>query len=405
VREAAPKPPAEPPRTIAPEPPKPAPVPKPQVVRPEQFVWAYPEQAAAEEQATPLRNAPVVDASGRIFVHLQDRLVALTEEDCKPKLLWEYVTGSRAPGPVVLGPQDTIRLHCGDGYLHCLDAPTGKQIWSPAHVGEPLGYAAPICDQDGNSWISSADGGLIRVDYMGRVQKSPYFRSRQKFDAPGVISGGVLYIGSEHGYVFAIDLQGERGTNRWNHAAEQGYVGIVRSSPMLTADGIYIVAGQDETLYGLAPSGSIAWKTPMPGQMLGSPVADRFGHMYVGVSVFPRGLEPRGMLVCIDGNSHKVRWEYRAAGPVESTPVIGDDDTIYFGDNTGAIHAINFLGRGQWTAQVGSPVRSAGAIVAPQRVAFGVDNETLIVLKCSSAGLAAEGWPKIGRTRGQSGLV
>ncbi len=140
----------------------------------------------------------------------------------------------------------------------------------------------------------------------------------------------------------------------------------------------------------------------MPGQMLGSPVFDRFGHIYVGISQSPRGMEPRGLLVCVDGNSHKVRWEYRAAGPVESTPVIGDDDVIYFGDNAGVIHAVNFLGRVQWTAQVGSPVRSAGTILAPHRLAFGLDNETLLVLECSSAGLAPEGWPKIGRTRAKT---
>jgi hypothetical protein len=34
-----------------------------------------------------------------------------------------------------------------------------------------------------------------------------------------------------------------------------------------------------------------------------------------------------------------------------------------------------------------------------------LDSETLVVLKCSSQGLAAEGWPKIGRTLGQSGMA
>ena len=72
------------------------------------------------------------------------------------------------------------------------------------------------------------------------------------------------------------------------------------------------------------------------------------------------------MLVCIDGNSHKVRWEYRTAAPVESTPVIGDDDLIYFGDNAGVIHAVNFFGKAQWTADVGSPVRSAGTLLGSQ---------------------------------------
>lgn len=369
-------------------------------------MWAYPDEPAAEAQATPIRNAPAVDSSGRVFLHFQDRLVALVEDGGKPRLLWEYVTGTRAPGPVVLGPQDTLRLHCCDGYLHCLDAATGKQIWSPACVGEPLGYALPVTDRDGNTWISAADGGLIRVDSMGRMQKpGRFFTSRQKLDSPGLLLGDVLFIGGEQGYVFAIELGGEQGANRWNHAAEQGYVGVVRSAPVMTAEGVYIAAGQDEILYGLAPSGDPAWRTPMPGQMLGSPVFDKFGHLYVGISQSPRGMESRGVLACVDGNSHKVRWEYRAAGPVESTPVIGDDDLLYFGDNAGVIHAVNFLGRVQWTAEVGSPVRSAGTIIAPHRLAFGLDDETLLVLECSSGGLAPEGWPKIGRTRAQNGQV
>jgi outer membrane protein assembly factor BamB len=376
------------------------------VTRPERFVWSWPIDASSPLQATPLRNAPAVDSSGRIFLHFQDRLVGLIEEQGKPKLLWEYVTGNRAPGPVVIGPQDTLRLHCSDGYLHCLDAATGKQVWSPACVGEPLGYAVPVVDHEGNTWISAIDGGLVRVDPMGRTQKpARFFRSRQKFDSPAIIVGGVLYVGSEHGYVFAIELGGERGANRWDQTAEQGYVGFVRSAPMMTGDGVLILAAQDENLYGLNSAGAIAWKTQMPGQMLGSPVFDRFGHIYVGVSQSPRGMESRGVLVCVDGNSHKVRWEYRAAGPVESTPVIGDDEIVYFGDNAGVIHAVNFHGREQWTANVGSPVRSAGTILGPQRLAFGLDDETLVVLECSSGGLAQEGWPKIGRTRGQSGLV
>ncbi len=277
--------------------------------------------------------------------------MALIEEDKKPKLLWEYVIGNRAPGPVVLGPQDTLRLHCCDGFLHCLDAATGKQVWSPASVGEPLGYAVPLVDRDGNTWVSSADGGLARVDYQGRIQKPPFFRSRQKFDSPAVVADGVLYVGSELGYLFAIDLRGDRGVNQWNHANDQGYVGIVRAAPIVTPDKLIVVAGQDECLYGLASAGTLAWKTQMPGQILGSPVADRHGHIYLGLCQAPRGSDPRGVLVCLDGNSHKVRWEYRTAAPVESTPVIGDDDLVYFGDNAGVIHAVNFFGKAQWTAE------------------------------------------------------
>ena len=96
-----------------------------------------------------------------------------------------------------------------------------------------------MVDAEGNTYISAADGGLIRVDARGRTQRpGVYFRSRQKFDSPGVIADGVLYIGSEHGYVFAIDLSGDKGTNRFNHAAEQGYIGITRSTPLVSSEGL-----------------------------------------------------------------------------------------------------------------------------------------------------------------------
>ena len=209
----------------------------------------------------------------------------------------------------------------------------------------------------------------------------PFFRSRQKFDSAAILVDGVLYVAAESGYVFAIQAEGERGANLWNHAGDQGFAGwCVHAAPAMTDDGVLVLPGHDDLLFGFAAGGMPVFKTPMPGQMLGSPVLDRYGHIYVGVSQLPRGCESRGLLVCLDGNSHKVRWEYRAAGAVESTPVIGDDDVIYFGDNAGQIHAVDFLGNGLWTADVGSPVRPPARFSASGRVAFGLDDETLVVL-------------------------
>jgi outer membrane protein assembly factor BamB len=391
-------------KAAEPPPPKPKSKPKPKPVRPPQFAWAYPEEPP-EADLKPLANAPAVDPEGRIVLHVQGRLVALREKEGHPEICWEYVTGSHAPGPTTVAPDGNIRLHCSDGLLHCVSF-EGKQVWTPAGVGEPLGYAAPVVDQQGNTFISGFDGGLIKVDTKGKRQRpGGYFRSRQKFDAPGVVHQGVLYIGSEEGYVFAVRLDQRRGQNLWDHAAEQGHAGwYVRCWPALSEEGILIVAGRDEHLHGFTLDGKPAWKSEMPGQMLGSPVIDPHGHVYVGLSQARRGQEPRGALVCVDGNSHKIRWQYQAAGPVESTPVIGEDEVIYFGDNSGLVHAVDFRGKARWTAQFEAAVRSAGTILAPERVAFGLDNETLVVLKCSSKGLAEAGWPKIGKTLGQCGL-
>ena len=375
------------------------------MIRPKEFLWAYPEEPPYNVDAKPMKNAPAVDPEGRILFCTQGRLVALEDRgEGPPKIVWEYVTGSHVPGPVVVTPDGNILVHSGDGFLHCV-SPVGKQVWAPAHVGEPLGWAAPVCDAEGNTYTSAYDGGLIRVDPQGKMAKRSYFPSRRKFDSGGVIHNGVLYIGAEDGYIFAVRLGPDRGRNLWDHAAEQGYTGgYLNSSPAVTEDGVLVVAARDEMLYGFAPSGAAVWATKMPGMVLASPVIDPHGHVYVGVTQAQRGQKPRGLLVCVDGNSHKVRWQYQAAGPVESTPVVGDDETIYFGDDSGTIHAVDARGSARWTAKVEAAVRSAGTIVAPERLAFGLDDDTLIVLRCSSQGLAPGGWPKIACTLSQTGM-
>lgn len=352
-----------------------------------------------------MRNAPAVDAAGRIYLAAQGRLCALALEEGGPKLLWEYVLGSHVPGAVVLAADETLRVHSADGFLHAVTS-EGKQVWPPAKVGEPLGWAAPVSDEGGNTWISAYDGGLIRVDAAGKTSGRRYFRSRSKFDSAGIILHGVLYIGSEDGYVFAIRLDADRGENVWDHAADEGFTGgFVNSSPAVAPDGTLVVAARDELLFGFAAGGATVWKTPMPGQLLGSPVVDPHGHVYLGVSQARRGEEARGLLVSVDGNSHKIRWQYAATGPVESTPVIGEDGVIYFGDNAGTIHAVDNRGSALWTAAVGAAVRSAGTILAAEQLAFGLDDGTLVALRCSSAALAQGGWPKVAGNPAQSGLA
>lgn len=390
------------------EPPKPAPKPRkrPEVIRPKEFVWAFPPEPPFSDKARPAKNAPAVDAEGHVYLCTQGRLYALTEVAGKAKVEWEYVIGTHVPGPVVVAPDGTIRVHASDGLLHCVNS-SGKQHWAPADVGEPLGWAAPVLDSRGNTYICAYDGGLLRVDGEGKAGRRPFFRSRRKFDSTGVVLNDVLLVGSEDGYIFAIGLDEDKGRNLWDHSQEFGYAGgFVNSAPAISEDGgIVVVAARDENLYGFAPTGAKAWNIKLPGQLLGSPVIGPDGHILIGVTQAPRGEKPKGTLVCVDGNSHKVRWQYATEDAIESTPVIGDDGIIYFGDNSGTIHAVDFAGQGQWTAKVEAAIRSAASILAPERLAVSLDNDTLVVLKCSAKGLPATGWPKLGRNLGQSGLI
>ncbi len=372
---------------------QPAKVPEKKV--PGKVVWEYPQQIPGQAYSTaPVRCCPMPFGKARFVVCLGKRVMALEWKNQGLEKLWEYDTGAHIPATAVLGSDGLFRVHSGDGVLHCLDQ-NGQKVWDPIEVGEPLGWAAPVVDEQGNTYISGYGGGLYKVTAAGEFKKAAYFRTRQKFDSAGLIHQNVLYIGSEDAFVYAIDLSGSFGRNTWDQLEERGKTDwFINSAPALSLGATVVVAGRDEHLYGFRMDGKSAWKVHIAGQMLASPVISGDGDIFVGVSLVRAKQSDKGKLVCVDGNTHGIRWEYEAKGAVESTPVIGDDDLIYFGDNAGFVHAVRADGQAAWKQSVRVAVRSAAMIVGQNRLVLGRDNGTLVGMLCSSGGVASRGWPK-----------
>ena len=342
----------------------------------------------------PQRNCPAVDGQGHVFACVKNTLVSLSLQEGGYEVLWEYDSGGHIPGSPSLGSDGHVRVHSGDGYLHVVRA-SGKRFCDPVKVGEPLGWATPLVDQHNVTWICSQQGGLYRVDADGKKVNRPYLRSREKFDSTGLIHNDVLYVGGNNACVYAIPLNESRGRNRWNPLEGQGKTGWYINAALALAKGpALIVASRDDQLYAFGLNGETIWNEPMPGQMLGSPVVDAGNGVYVGLAMTRRGEDGGGMLIRIDLTTHKILWRFETDAPVESTPVIGEDGVIYFGDNDGVIHAVDQDGRPQWSERLAAPVRSAGTIVSPKRLAFGMDNGQLAILNCDSERIMPGGWPK-----------
>ena len=358
-------------------------------------VWSFPPQIPGQDfSTTPLRNSVVMGAEATAYAAIGNRVFAIREVERQPQVVWSYDAGGHIPGSPVVGKDGRIRVHSANGKLHCLSA-DGQPTWSPADVGEPLGWASPIVDEDGHTYICNYAGGLTKVSNQGIRGTRPYFRSRQKLDSTGLIHNGVLFVGGEDGFVHAIRMNESQGEPLWDPLADQGKTDwFINSSPAIAPGGLIVVAGRDEHLYAFDAQGETKFKVHIRGQMLASPVIDAAGNIYVGVSLIRRNAEHVGRLVCVDAQSARVKWQYEASGPIESTPVIGDDGFVYFGDNEGGVHAVDSEGKRIWRKKVGIPVRSAGTIPFPRRLLFGSDNGTLIALECSSETVHAQGWPK-----------
>jgi outer membrane protein assembly factor BamB len=370
---------------------------------PTQVRWIYPGPGAGGPGRLPLRNCPAVDAEGRILAGLQGEVVALTGGG---EVSWSYPIGGHVPGSPALGPDGVVRVHASDGLLHGIDR-DGRGAWPPVEAGEPLGWASPSVDGDGTTWICPASGGLIRVDRHGhRAPGRPFFRSPHRLDSTGLIHDGVLYVGAEFdACVFAIRLGGERGEDLWDHAAGRGRTGWSIHAALALGEGpLLLVPCRDDHVYAFRLDGTLAWEVPLPGQVRGSLVVDGRQRLYLGVSHAALGQEERGELVCLDAATRAPCWRYRAAAPIESTPVLGEEGTIYFGDNAGVIHAVDPEGRGCWRQDVGSPIRSPGTIAGPGLLVFGLDTGGLIALECASRRLAGRAWPKFRGRLEQAGI-
>ncbi|MBS0205935.1 MAG: PQQ-binding-like beta-propeller repeat protein [Planctomycetes bacterium] len=341
----------------------------------------------------PLRNCPAVDDLGRLVACVQDELVMLSESgDGNLVVEWRLPTGGFIPGSPTISADGLIRVHSLSGCVYCVRH-DGDLAWEPVTAGEPLGWATPLVDAAGNTWISAYSGGLIRISTQGVLDSRQYYRCASKLDSIGVIHNQTLFIGAEDQCVHAIDLSQSRGVNRWDHSAGRGRTGWYINSPLMMIDGPLIVAiSRDDQLYAFHLDGRETWKFQLPGQVLGSPVATVDRRLYFGAAV-GHDDSRTGCLCCLDTRTQQIVWRYNTAAPVESTPVLGNDGVVYFGDNDGIVHAIDKGGDPVWTEQLPSAIRSAAAFLPNGRVVFGSDDGSLTALRCEATGLAA-GWPK-----------
>jgi outer membrane protein assembly factor BamB len=355
--------------------------------------------------AKPQRNCPAVDHAGRAYFAIANKVFAFDNSGGDLTNVWTYETGGRILGSPVVGSDEHIRVHSEDGHLHII-ANDGQRVGTPTRVGDPLGWATPLVDAQNTTWICGYHGGLSKVDANGNAASSLYFRGKQRFDCTGLIHDGVLYVGAENACVYAIPLGESRAQNVWNHLNEEGRTGWFINSALALASGpTLVVASRDDRLYGFQLDGRKRWTVDVNGQMLGSPIVDTDDSVYVGLSVSQGREKPRGALIRIDGVSQKIRWRYETESPVESTPVLGNDGTVYFGDNDGFIHAVNGDGKQVWTEQVADGVRSSGTILAGGRVVFGLENGQFVALKCESQSLRAGAWAKLLGNASQTGNV
>jgi outer membrane protein assembly factor BamB len=75
-------------------------------------------------------------------------------------------------------------------------------------------------------------------------------------------------------------------------------------------------------------------------------------------------------LHAVDADGHE-KWKYQTEGPVNSSPAVADDGTVWFGSEDGKVYAVTPDGKLAWSFKTEGAVDSSPAIGPSGEVVIG----------------------------------
>jgi outer membrane protein assembly factor BamB len=337
-------------------------------LRPGTGLWSFETNAAV---------ASLVVNGGVVYVGtVQQAVYALDALTGKP--LWHHLMDKGQTYFLALANGAVI---AADGYngvaptyyvggVYALDAGTGKLLWSTDAV-DVIGLdAAGDVAYVGNGLKNPLTGGVTAVSARtGELLWTFNFPEPIEPDSGLVQSGGVVYVTTGLGEIFALDASTGRQLWRYNDPA------LAFTTPPAVAGGIVYASNSQNrrssaspVLYAIrAGTGQVLWQRPL-GTGLNSFIAGfAAGLVFVGVVHAENASSPAASeLFALNAATGQPLWQLPVTGDDWSaTP--GTGNAVYTGNNVGVVDA--------WQVTTGNHLwsyRAAGALNGNIAVAGGI---------------------------------
>lgn len=181
-------------------------------------------------------------------------------------------------------------------------------------------------------------------------------KRRPPIEATPVIAGGRVFVGSQDGHFYAIDL--EKGGLLWSFKAE----GPITAPGALLGDRVYFGDSYGFVYALKAESGEEVWRFETEGKIEGgiNTLTPESGvaQIYVGSHDF--------FLYCLNADSGEVLWKHETGNYVVSTPSMINLDgstAIAFGGCDGLLHVISADGEGEKREiEIGAYIANTSAV-------------------------------------------
>ncbi len=258
------------------------------------------------------------------------------------------------------------RVYVGsaNGYVYCLSASNGTQIWNSSISGDTDDSAdASITFADNQVIIESANGNIFCLGATDGGRIWNYSTGSHSDGACPAVSGGRVFAGNGDGAIFCLDASS--GTRIWNQT-----IGGSVSAPAVVGGFVY-VGSADGNVYCLnAGSGAKVWNYtteynsagPSHGYHWGNSVSDPAvagDRVYVGSSDF--------LVYCLNATSGSQIWNFTASAEMNAAPAV-TDGCLLAGSYDGKLYCLNATdGKQIWNAEAGvfSPIDIGGSVGAP----------------------------------------
>jgi len=313
----------------------------------------------------------------------------------------------------------TVRKPSNGTTLFALDTNFGGVIWSFDLGGNSLWSGA--CYENGRVFAVNGSGLLRAFDAAtGSVIWSVQLPGQFVFSAPPTVSNGVIYTSGagSGGTVYAVNASS--GAVLWTRPVANGD----KSSPAVTADGVY-VSYTCPNVYKLNPTtGSLIWqfstgcsggggKTPalyngrlyvrdFSDVILDSQTGTVVGNYnakntpaFSGTRGFflngPHSFGSFGTLQARDVNTNSVLWSFAGDGTLQSA-VLAVNNYVYVGSSQGRLYAVDAAtGQQVWVTNAGTSIPYVDEQNTSQPLTSFAAGEGLLVVPTSTTLVAYEG--------------
>ncbi len=352
-----------------------------------------------------IMSSPAIDSHGTIYVvssqMFSSSLIAINPDGTSK---WNFdLKVSFDEGFVTVDNDGQIYVD-GGNYFYVIN-PDGTEKWKYQLTYSEWFTTSAAISCDGTVLVgkfngTNGQGSLLALDVDQQILKWKFDLDTKIASSPVVDSNGVIYFGTDNGYLYALESNGQR---KWQYKTD----GIVRSTPAIDDDGTIYFGSEDGYLYALNPNGTLKWKKQLgftdgyvKGWVVVSPVIDKNGTVYASSSV--NGAHY--YLYALDPNNGDIKWTFEANDHIYTTPVIGNNNTIYFGSYDKYLYAVTTDGVLKWKSRAKYPL-DFPCVLDNTGMLYATDiNGVLYAFETDSTGPCDSAWPQFQKDSQNTGL-